>query len=133
MSGNVWNLSASELAKRVASGETSALEIIENHLDRIKAVNSKVNGIVNVLEDSALEAAKEVDRRRAAGKVLGDLAGVPFTIKENIDVGGLSDDSRCGSVARCNCEQRRTNRPAFAGCRCDSACPHQPSGSVTSV
>jgi len=81
MSGNVWNLSASELAKRVASGETSALEIIENHLDRIKAVNSKVNGIVNVLEDSALEAAKEVDRRRAAGEVLGDLAGVPLRSK----------------------------------------------------
>src|SRR5262245_56358162 len=88
MNDNLWNLSASELARRVASGETSAVEIIENHLERIEAVNSKVNGIVNVLEDSALEAAKEVDRRRAAGKVLGDLAGVPFTIKENIDVAG---------------------------------------------
>jgi len=84
----LWNLSASELASKVASGETSALEVIENHLQRIELVNPEFNGIVNVLEDSALEAAKEVDRRRAAGETLGVLAGVPFTIKENIDVAG---------------------------------------------
>jgi amidase len=84
----LWNLSASELASKVASGETSALQVIENHLQRIELVNPEVNGIVNVLEDSALEAAKEVDRRRAAGETLGVLAGVPFTIKENIDVAG---------------------------------------------
>jgi len=61
----LWNLSASELASKVASGETSALEVIENHLQRIELVNPEFNGIVNVLEDSALEAAKEVDRRQA--------------------------------------------------------------------
>ena len=84
----LWNLSASELASKVASGEASALQVIENHLQRIELVNPEFNGIVNVLEDSALEAAKEVDRRRAAGETLGVLAGVPFTIKENIDVAG---------------------------------------------
>jgi amidase len=90
MNPHLWNLSASELARKVASGETSALEVIENHLQRIELVNSKVNGIVNVIEDSALRAAKEVDRRRTAGEPLGALAGVPFTIKENIDVAGAA-------------------------------------------
>jgi amidase len=61
---------------------------MESHLQRIKSVNGKVNGIVNVLEDSARKAAEGVDRRRAAGGPLGPLAGVPFTIKENIDVAG---------------------------------------------
>ena len=88
MKTHLWKLSASELARKDASGETSALEVIENHLRRIELVNSKVNGIVNLLAGSALKAAKEVDRRRAAGETLGALAGVPFTIKENIDVAG---------------------------------------------
>src|SRR5262245_794168 len=90
MSGNLYNLSASELAGKIARGETSAVEVIENHLESIAAVNAKVNAIVNGLEDSALEAAKEVDRRLAAGEILGGLAGVPFTIKENMDVAGLA-------------------------------------------
>lgn len=88
MNPHLWNLGASELARKIASGETSACEVMENHLQRIELVNSKVNGIVNVLEDSALKGAKEVDRCRAARKTLGALAGVPFTIKENIDVAG---------------------------------------------
>jgi len=42
--------------RRVASGETSAVEVIEAHLQRIELVNSKVNGIVNALEDPSLKA-----------------------------------------------------------------------------
>jgi amidase len=88
MNSHLWTLPAFELARKVATGEASACEVMENHLRRIELVNSKVNGVVKVLEDSALKAAREVDRRRAAGETLGALAGVPFTIKENIDVAG---------------------------------------------
>ena len=84
------NLSASGIAARVVSGEVSAAEIIEGCLQRISSVNPKVNGIVRVLDDSAIETAQELDRRRAAGETLGPLAGVPVTIKENIDVAGAA-------------------------------------------
>jgi amidase len=47
-----------------------------------------VNAITHVLEPGAMEAAREVDRQRRAGAALGPLAGVPFTVKENIDVAG---------------------------------------------
>ena len=83
-----WNRSALELAALVARGEVSALEVVDDHLRRIAAVNPSVNAITNVLSDSARQAARETDRRRAAGEALGPLAGVPFTVKENLDVAG---------------------------------------------
>jgi amidase len=83
-----WKLSALELAALVARGEASALEVVDDHLRRITAVNPSVNAITNILSDAALQAARETDRRRAAGGALGPLAGVPFTVKENLDVAG---------------------------------------------
>jgi amidase len=84
----LWTLSALELAGVVARGEVSALEVMDDHLHRIAAVNPAVNAITNLLADSARDSARAIDRRHAAGEALGPLAGVPFTIKENIDVAG---------------------------------------------
>lgn len=84
----LWSLEASELAKLVASAEVSAAEAVEAHLERIATVNPQVNAVTRLLEDSARQAAREIDRRRAAGERLGPLAGVPFTVKENIHVAG---------------------------------------------
>ncbi|MFF2809493.1 amidase [Streptomyces sp. NPDC058000] len=86
--GEVWALGASELAGLVASGEVSAVEVVAAQLERIAVVNPQVNAVTRLLEDSARRAAREVDRRRAAGEPLGPLAGVPFTVKENIHVAG---------------------------------------------
>ncbi|MGG2465863.1 amidase [Streptomyces sp. RGM 3693] len=84
--GALWALGASELAGLVASGEVSAAEVVAAQLERIAVVNPQVNAVTRLLEDSARQAAREVDRRRAAGERLGPLAGVPFTVKENIHV-----------------------------------------------
>ncbi len=88
MDTELWKLSALELAAAVVSGEVSAVEVVDGHLERIAAVNPTVNAVTNLLADSAREAAKETDRRRAGGEPLGRLAGVPFTVKENLDVAG---------------------------------------------
>jgi amidase len=88
MKTEIWNLTAVDLARMIAQGGVSAVEAVEAYLARIKAVNPAVNAVVNVLADGALEAAREVDRKRRAGEVLGPLAGVPFSAKENIDVAG---------------------------------------------
>ncbi|WP_407551273.1 amidase [Streptomyces sp. Pv4-95] len=84
----LWALEASELAKLMASGEVSAAETVDAHLERIAAVNPRVNAVTRLLADSARQAARETDRRRAAGERLGPLAGVPFTVKENLHVAG---------------------------------------------
>src|SRR5580693_1583092 len=75
-------MSAAELAAVIAAGEASALEVTDAHLARIDAVDNEVNAFLYVASDSAREAARAVDRRRAAGEVLGPLAGVPLALKD---------------------------------------------------
>ena len=52
-------------------------------------MNPRVNAVVRVLEDEALAAAREAHAAVVAGSPVGPLHGVPFTIKENIEVAGL--------------------------------------------
>lgn len=84
----LWRLSAAEIARRVAAGETSATAITENSLARLREVNPAINAVVEELPEQALAAASEVDERIAAGEPAGILAGVPVTIKINVDQRG---------------------------------------------
>ena len=82
-------LSALELARHIATREVSCAEVVDAHLQRIREVNPALNAIVHVLEDEARSAAHAADARVADGLPLGPLHGVPFTVKENIDMAGL--------------------------------------------
>jgi amidase len=84
----LWQQGAGELAQTFRSGDASATEIVSAHLARIDAVNDDVNAIVRRIDNRALARAAEVDDARSAGTPLGPLAGVPFTIKDNIDLAG---------------------------------------------
>ncbi|MGE5131490.1 MAG: amidase [Gemmatimonadota bacterium] len=89
MSGTeLWRLSATELAEAIRAGQASSAEAVEAHLRRIEAVNPAVNAITAVLAEQALAAAKAADLLTAAGAGLPPLHGVPFTVKENIDLAG---------------------------------------------
>ena len=81
----IWRLNAAEIARRVTAGELSALEVTEQSLERLRAVNPRINAVVEELPEQALQAAREVDARIAAGEAAGTLAGVPVTIKINVD------------------------------------------------
>jgi amidase len=83
---------AGELAGMIASGAITSSEVIEAHLARIKEVNPDLNAATATLADEARAAAAAVDRSVAAGEQAGALAGVPFTVKENIDVARVGDD-----------------------------------------
>ena len=85
----LWRRDAGELAGMIRTGETTSTEVVEAHLARIDQVNGKLNAIVHVMADEAREGAAAADAAIAAGQDLGQLGGVPFTIKENIDVAGL--------------------------------------------
>ncbi|KAA2265677.1 indole acetimide hydrolase [Solihabitans fulvus] len=88
MGTELWQLSATALASAIARGEAGAMEVLNAHLARIEEVNPVANAVTAVLADSARLAARDIDRRRAAGEVLGPLAGVPVTVKDNIHVAG---------------------------------------------
>src|SRR5271170_7428170 len=85
----IWQLSATELARRIADRQLSSVEVVNAHLARIDAVNPALNAVVRVLADEARAAAVVADKQLAGGKTVGPLHGVPFTVKENIDMAGL--------------------------------------------
>lgn len=85
---DLWRYGANELAKGIAEGAFTSTDVVTSHLDRISAVNPGLNAITCVFEDAALEAAARIDKAVSAGGELGPLAGVPVTIKENIDYVG---------------------------------------------
>nr|WP_255558922.1 Asp-tRNA(Asn)/Glu-tRNA(Gln) amidotransferase subunit GatA [Salinibacterium sp. M195] len=78
---DLTRISASDLASKLSSGEVSSVEATQAHLDRIAAVDGKVNAFLHVSTD-ALANAKRIDERRAAGESLGELAGVPVAVKD---------------------------------------------------
>ncbi|MGK5519345.1 Asp-tRNA(Asn)/Glu-tRNA(Gln) amidotransferase subunit GatA [Micromonospora sp. URMC 107] len=86
---DLTRLTATEIAGLVASGETSAVEVTRAHLDRIAAVDDRVNAFLHVDAEGALAAAGEVDARRAAGEQLGPLAGVPVAVKDVLTTKGV--------------------------------------------
>ncbi|KZE91044.1 Asp-tRNA(Asn)/Glu-tRNA(Gln) amidotransferase subunit GatA [Microbacterium sp. TNHR37B] len=81
MSSDLIRLSADELSARLSAGDVSSVEATRAHLDRIGDVDGDIHAFLHVNEH-ALDAAAEVDRRRAAGESLGPLAGVPLAIKD---------------------------------------------------
>ena len=85
---DLWRMSATDLAEAIRSRQISSQEVIEAHLRRIEAVNPSVNAVTVVLGEQALEAAKAADRAVVGGGDLPPFHGVPFTIKENIDLAG---------------------------------------------
>ena len=88
MQAPLWQWRATDLAKAMRENMLSSEEVIQAHLDRIQAVNHEVNAVSVVLEEYALRAASEADKKVAAGERVGPLHGVPITVKENIDLVG---------------------------------------------
>jgi amidase len=84
----LWRMSATGLAEVIRTRQASSVEVVEAHLRRIEAVNRSINAVVIVLGEQALEAAKAADRATADGGKVPPFHGVPFTIKDNIDVAG---------------------------------------------
>ncbi|UYM05837.1 Asp-tRNA(Asn)/Glu-tRNA(Gln) amidotransferase subunit GatA [Solicola gregarius] len=92
---NLTDLSAAELAARLAEGEVSSVDATRASLERISAVDDSINAFLHVDPDGALATARDVDERRAAGEELGPLAGVPIAVKDIIATKGLP--TTCGS------------------------------------
>lgn len=81
--------SATTLARRIRRLEVSSEEVVRAHLERIERVNPRLNAIVQLAEAEALEGARQADAALARGQPAGPLHGVPFTVKDWIDVAGL--------------------------------------------
>ena len=87
---DLWRLSAAELAALVKSKKVSAHEAASANLARLDAVNPKINAVIDHRPEEVLKQAAEVDARIARGEDVGPLAGVPVTVKVNIDQEGFA-------------------------------------------
>ena len=88
MDHGLAGLTARDLAARVRAREVSAVEVARAVLARMDAVNPRLNAVVQRRDDAALAEAAAVDAALAAGGDLGPLAGVPVTVKVNVDQAG---------------------------------------------
>lgn len=80
---------AIEIARLIADGEISCVEVSRAHLDRIQAVNPALNAVVTLAEERTLSEASDADKAVAAGSPLGPLHGVPITLKDSFDTAGI--------------------------------------------
>jgi len=100
MSDALWMLSATELAQWIKTRAVSCREVMQSHLDRLDAVNPRINAIVDWRADAALAEADAADKLLARGDAPGPLHGVPVTIKVNVDQKGWATSN--GVVAKRN-------------------------------
>lgn len=100
MSDALWQLSAVEITSGVRARQFSCSEVMASVVERIRALNPRLNAIVVDLTEQALAEANAADSKLRSLSEPGPLFGVPVTIKVNVDQEG----------------QATTNGiPAFAG------------------
>ena len=87
---DIWRLSASRVANLIAQRKLSATEAAESALARLAAVNPRLNAVVDYRPDEVLQRAGAIDAAMARGENPGPLAGVPVTVKINIDQAGFA-------------------------------------------
>ena len=87
---DLWRLSAAQAASKFRNGEVSARELAQAALDRLTAVNPAINAVVDYRPEEVLAQADATDAARSRKEVLGILAGVPVTVKVNVDQAGYA-------------------------------------------
>jgi amidase len=87
---DLWRLSATDLAALIKSKKVSAREAATAALARLDAVNPKINAVVDHKPAEVLAEAAAIDAKIARGEDPGVLAGVPVTVKVNIDQAGFA-------------------------------------------
>src|SRR5438270_5446386 len=82
-------LSASEQVRLMRTKQLSARDVMEAHLRQIERVNPKVNAIVTLLPERAMDGARAADERLARGADVGLLHGLPIAHKDLVETKGI--------------------------------------------
>src|SRR5687767_12189937 len=89
MTTDLCFLSATELVHRLRKKELSAREVLSAHLAQIERVNPKVNAIVTLVAEQALEEADQIDKAMMRGEIAGPLHGLPIAHKDLQNTRGI--------------------------------------------
>ncbi|MDP2948974.1 MAG: amidase, partial [Chloroflexota bacterium] len=82
-------LTIAEAARAFAAGQLSPLELTRACLERIEALNPKLNAFITLLPEQALAEAEQAEARLARGQRLGPLDGIPFALKDLYETKGV--------------------------------------------
>lgn len=85
--------SATELAGLIRDGKATSTAIVSAHLERIRSVNGRLNALITVFEEEALQEAALCDKEAEEGRFRGPLHGVPITIKEQFCIKGKKSNT----------------------------------------
>lgn len=91
----LYNLSIYEIQEKIKGKEVKAMEVLESILKRIDTMETKVQSYITLRKDIALEKAKAIDKKIENNEPIGELAGIPMAIKDNICTEGIL--TTCGS------------------------------------
>jgi aspartyl-tRNA(Asn)/glutamyl-tRNA(Gln) amidotransferase subunit A len=81
--------SVAELAPLLKVRKLSPVEVVSAYLDRIEAVNPKVNAFITVTREQALDQARKAEREISAGRYRGPLHGIPYAPKDLLATKGI--------------------------------------------
>ncbi|MHB1205803.1 MAG: amidase family protein [Rhodospirillaceae bacterium] len=84
----VEEVALSRIADDLAAKKTTAVAVTQAYIDRIRKYDGALHSVIGIMPD-ALAQAEASDKRRAAGKTLGALEGIPILLKDNIDAVGM--------------------------------------------
>jgi amidase len=86
-------LTAVEMAALIRTKKLSAHEVMQAHLKQIERVNPRVNAIVTLVADRAVENARKADEAQTQGKSrgeeIGPLHGLPIAHKDLVETAGI--------------------------------------------
>jgi Asp-tRNA(Asn)/Glu-tRNA(Gln) amidotransferase A subunit family amidase len=94
----LYHNSLVRMAELIRTRQISPVELTESHLERIEALQPKINAFVRILHEEARATAREAEMAVMRGDGLGPLHGVPVTVKDSFDMAGLP--TWCGSRFR---------------------------------
>ena len=87
--GELNALELAAAAEHVASGDLSPVELTAACLERIEALDDRVNAFITVTDDDAVYEAREIEADLSRGDAVGPLAGVPLGLKDLFDTAGI--------------------------------------------
>jgi len=117
----ILQASAVEQARRIREGAISSVELVEAHLRHIHQIDPAIHAVVDLLAETALVEARKADDARARGQSLGPFHGVPFSIKDSIELAG----TRCtaGTIGRASAPPSTADATLVARLRQAGAIP----------